>query len=332
MLLVELYGESAKQNIGPEIVGIDEWLNTSSPITVTGQRGKVVIVDFWTYSCINCLRTIPYLNAWYEKYHDKGLIIIGIHTPEFSFERQYNRVKRAVDSLKINYPIGLDNNNRTWDAFGNHYWPHKYFFGPNGKVRYELIGEGRYEEAEEEIRELLSEAGAEIKRNSTSLRIGEEIQFQKIKTPEIFFGTFHGGFIGNPHGILSNSEREYLIPDHLEENVFYLAGHWKIKEEFAIHDRNERGKIILRYEAKSVNWVVGTDHPESWVEIMLDSHYLKPEEAGEDVIIDSVGKSKVLISQKKLYRIINNQEGYGKHILSLTISDPDIECYSFTFG
>jgi thiol-disulfide isomerase/thioredoxin len=332
LLLVELYGESAKQKIGPEITGIEEWVNSPSSMTVSQYRGKVVIVDFWTYSCINCLRTIPYLNDWYEKYQDRGLVIIGIHTPEFVFEKELERVQSAVQSLRIKYPVGLDNENKTWNAFGNHYWPHKYFFGPDGTLRYEMVGEGRYEESEEKIRELLAEAGVEVKKGTIKGTVGEDIQFQKIKTPEIFFGTFHGGFIGNPQGILSDPDKEYRIPDHLEENAFYLSGRWKIKEQYALHIDRTLGEILLQYEAKSVNWVAGSNQREAWVEVKLDHRYLRSNEAGEDILIDSQGRSKVLISQKRLYRIIHDRRGYGKHLLSLSILDPDIECYSFTFG
>jgi thiol-disulfide isomerase/thioredoxin len=332
LLLVEFYGESAKQKIGPEITGIEEWVNRASPMTISQQRGKVVIVDFWTYSCINCLRTIPYLNDWHTKYHDSGLVVIGIHTPEFAFEKELVRVKSAVETLKIKYPVGLDNQNKTWDAFGNHYWPHKYFFGSDGTLRYEVVGEGRYEESEEKIRELLSEAGVEVKKGGIKGEVREDVEYQKIKTPEIFFGTFHGGFIGNPKGILSDPNKEYRIPDHLEENAFYLSGRWKINEQYALHTDRSRGEIRLQYEAKSVNWVAGSNQKEVWVEVMLDHRYLSPEEAGEDVLIDSQGRSKVLISQKRLYRIIHNRAGYGRHLLSLSISDSDIECYSFTFG
>lgn len=332
LLLIELYGESARQKIGPEITGIEEWVNSAAPLTVAQQRGKVVIVDFWTYSCINCLRTIPYLNDWYQKYHDSGLVIIGIHTPEFAFEKELDRVKSAAQSLKIKYPVGLDNQNKTWNAFGNHYWPHKYFFGTDGTLRYETVGEGRYEESEEKIRELLAEAGIEVKKNGTTGEVGERVQFQDIKTPEIFFGTFHGGFIGNPQGILSDPDKEYRIPDHLEENAFYLSGHWKINEQYALHTDRTGGEILLQYEAKSVNWVAGSNQGEVWVEVKLDHHYLSREEAGEDIVFDSQGRSKLLISQKRLYRIIDRRGGYGKHLLSLSLSDPDIECYSFTFG
>ncbi|MBI1822999.1 MAG: redoxin domain-containing protein [Nitrospirae bacterium] len=332
LLLVQIGGESVKQKIGPEVQGIDEWLNTSSPMAVSREKGKVVIVDFWTYSCINCIRTIPYLNDWYDKYHDRGLVIIGIHTPEFTFEKEVERVKEAVSFLKIKYAVGLDNQKKTWDAFGNHYWPHKYFFGPDGTLRYEVVGEGRYDESEDKIQELLTETGVEFKKDHLNRMAGEEVQFQKIKTPEIFFGTFHGGFIGNPLGILSGSGRPYQFPPQFEENAFYLSGSWNIQDQFALYTGRERGEVRLIYDAKSVNWVAGTNQNGIWVEVMLDRHYLNSEEAGEDIVIDSEGRSKVFVSQKKLYRIIRHQGGYGKHLLSLILFEPGVESYSFTFG
>jgi thiol-disulfide isomerase/thioredoxin len=333
LLLVRFGGESASQKVGPEIQGIEDWLNTPFPMTVFKEKGKVVIVDFWAYSCINCLRTIPYLTAWYERYHNQGLVIIGIHSPEFAFEKEEQRVREAVSLLKIEYPIGLDNEKKTWEAFGNHYWPHKYFFGPDGTLRFEVVGEGRYDESEEKIRELLAEAGVQVQKDVSISQKGDQVEFQKIKTAELFFGTFHGGFIGNPLGLLSDKSQAYRFPEELEENVFYLSGHWEIRDQFALHTDQNRGEIRLRYEAKSLNWVAGSNQSKgAWVEVMLDRHYLNQQEAGEDVVIDVQGKSKVHLSQKRLYRIIRNQGGYGKHLLSLILTDPEIECYSFTFG
>ncbi|MBI1819766.1 MAG: redoxin domain-containing protein [Nitrospirae bacterium] len=330
ILLLEFYGESEKEKISPEITGISAWIN-SSPETLSKLRGKVVIVDFWTYSCINCLRTIPYLNGWYERYKGEGLEIVGVHSPEFLFEKEVNRVQSAVSELKIKYPVALDNDHKTWDAFGNHHWPHKYFIGADGNVRYEVVGEGRYEESEEKIRELLSERG--IKAAGPLIPInGENVNFQKIKTPEIYFGTFRGGFLGNPQGILSDPDNEYKIPEHLEENSYYLSGHWSVKEELVLHIGKTSGEIRINYEARSVNWVAGSNHRGSRVEVKLDHHYLTPTQAGKDVVIDSEGKSYLFISEKKLYRIVEDQKGYGKHLLIIHVFEPDIESYTLTFG
>ncbi|MBI1821950.1 MAG: redoxin domain-containing protein [Nitrospirae bacterium] len=330
LLLLQLDGESSKNKIIPEISGISGWFN-SPPLTLAQLRGKVVIVDFWTYSCINCLRTIPYLNRWYEKYKDKGLVIIGVHSPEFLFEKELSRVQSAVNELQIKYPVALDSDHKTWDAFANHYWPHKFFVGSDGSIRFEVIGEGHYEDSEEKIRELLAETGVTLDGPLTPVE-GEKVNFQKIKSPEIFFGAFHGGFLGNPLGILAGKNTAYALPPHLEEHAYYLVGHWAVSEEYAVHHDSTPGEILIKYEAKSVNWVAGTDRKGIWVEVQLDRHDLTPDQMGKDIVIDSAGKSRVFISDKKLYRIVNNQAGYGKHLLILKIADPDLESYTFTFG
>ncbi|MHB8482051.1 MAG: redoxin domain-containing protein [Nitrospiria bacterium] len=331
LLLLQISGESSKNKIIPEISGVSDWIN-SPPLTIAQLRGKVVIVDFWTYSCINCLRTIPYLNGWYEKYKDKGVVIIGVHSPEFLFEKELSRVKSAVNELHIKYPVALDNDHKTWDAFANHFWPHKYFVGSDGNIRFDVIGEGQYEESEQKIRELLAETGVTPGDTLTPVVDGEKVNFKKVKSPEIFFGTFHGGFLGNPLGVLADKKKEYLLPSHLEEQTYYLSGHWSVREQYAVHTDGNPGKILIQYEAKSVNWVAGTDHKGSWVEVQLDGNDLAPDQIGKDVVIDASGKSRVFIFEKKLYRIVNDQGGYGKHLLILTIPDPDIESYTLTFG
>src|ERR1700693_3825119 len=251
LVFLQLYGEQAKNKISPELTGITGWIN-GEPLTLADLRGKVVIVDFWTYSCINCLRTVPYLNAWYKQYGGLGLVIIGVHSPEFNFEKEYDRVEKAVKELGIKYPIAMDDNHKTWDAFANRYWPHKYFIGADGNVRFEVIGEGRYDESEEKIRELLSETDQVVSLPKVSVK-GEAVQASKIGTPEIYFGTFHGGFIGNPNGILSGNEKKFQIPEKMETNLFYLQGNWEIGEQFARHTGKNRGEIKIEYQAKSVN-------------------------------------------------------------------------------
>ncbi|MCI0530000.1 MAG: thioredoxin family protein [Nitrospira sp.] len=330
LLLTHFMGEAVRAGIAPDIKGIHEWFN-SDPLTISGLRGKVVLVDFWTYSCINCIRTFPYLKAWDEKYRNKGLVIIGVHSPEFGFEKDSENVRRAIQQYEIKYPVAMDNDQKTWKAYANHYWPHKYLIDSQGNIRYEQPGEGGYVEMEEMIRKLLVEAGQTLDEEPTRV-VAEEVQFREIKTPEIFFGHGRGGFLGNPKGLLKVNDLDYQEPSKIEENLFYLVGRWLVGEDNAQYVGGGEGKILIRYTAKSVNIVAGAPGRSVQVEVLLDGEPLSSTNAGQDIQFDGSGRSLVMIGEERLYSLVHDQTGYAPHTLTLVVGNRGLEAYTFTFG
>ncbi len=338
LLLTHLMGEAVRAGVAPEIKGIHEWFN-SDPLTIARLKGKVVLVDFWTYSCINCIRTFPYLKAWDEKYRDKGLVIIGVHSPEFSFEKDAENVRRAIQQYGIQYPVAMDNDQKTWKAYANHYWPHKYLIDAQGNIRYEQIGEGGYIEMEQKIRDLLMEAGASASSASgggldheMTRVMAEEVQFRQIKTPEVYFGHGRGGFLGNPKGLLKFRDLDYPEPSKLEENLFYLVGRWLVSEDNAQYVGEGGGKILIRYTAKSVHIVAGAPGRTVELEVLLDGRPLTPTTAGRDIQFNESGRSLVMIEEERLYFLVHDQAGYAPHTLALIMGGKGLEAYTFTFG
>jgi thiol-disulfide isomerase/thioredoxin len=330
-LLINLVGEDARRGVAPEVQGIQDWIN-SEPLRVSQLKGRVVLVDFWTYSCINCIRTIPYLNAWHQKYADRGLVIIGVHSPEFSFEKGSHRVRQAVEEFQIRYTVALDNDHKTWKAYANQFWPHKYLIDAGGNIRYEQIGEGGYEETEEKIRELLMEAGFTVDEGLSQVSV-EPVEFKQIKTPEIYLGSHQSQFLGNPRGLRIGGRGEFREPTTVGDNLFYLVGNWSVKDEYARFEGDRNGKIILRYTAKSVNMVAGAPGRSVRVAVLLDGQPLNREERGGDVRIDSDGRSWVTIGEGRLYSLVHaRQGGYGTHTLTLVVEGKGLEAYTFTFG
>ncbi len=227
--------DKTQLKLAPELTKISGYIN-SKPITLADIRGKVVLVDFWTYSCINCIRTIPYLNSWYEKYADDGLVIVGVHTPEFEFEKDYNNVKGAVERFGIKYPVAQDNEKQTWNAYENRYWPRKYLIDSEGYIRYDHIGEGAYTETEKVIQSLLTERTEHSDLNFTlDQTVGnpqstQSVNFDKINTPELYFGYQYATEpLGNSEGYKPDRIVKYTIPNdtNIVPNRIYLGGEWK---------------------------------------------------------------------------------------------------------
>jgi thiol-disulfide isomerase/thioredoxin len=329
-VLIALLGESATSSGAPELVGLQGWVG-SPPLSLAGLRGKVVLIDFWTYSCINCLRTIPYLNAWYDRYRDDGLVVIGIHSPEFAFERDPARVDGEVRRLGVSYPVAIDSEKRTWAAYLNQYWPHKYLIDRGGHIRHTQIGEGGYELMESHIRELLAEHGHVVSAEAASVS-PEAVDAKAIATPEIYFGSYFGQFLGNPLGLRSMREAEYREPDTLDPNLFYLSGRWTIGEEAVTSVGREAHRVSLRYTAKAVNVVAGAPGRRVLVEVLRDGRPLDEAERGEDVRRDEHGRAVVEVSDHRLYRLILDRGGYGTHTITLVIPDPGFNVYTVTFG
>jgi thiol-disulfide isomerase/thioredoxin len=312
----------------PELVGISHYINTTPEELAKQMEGKVILYDIWTYSCINCIRTLPYITAWNEKYADDGLLIIGIHSPEFEFEKDEYNVEMSVAKNGITYPVVMDNEMKTWKAFENRYWPRKYIADHEGFIRYDHIGEGAYDKTEKIIQELLEERAIQLGFNvaaAESLVELDEFEHSTFRTPELYFGyNFAGGRnqLGNLEGFSPGNEVTYSIPDDLQLHSFYLEGTWK-NLEGSMKLVSEKGRIKLLYIAKEVNIV--TSH-EAELSIMIDGKPITSEYAGKDV-----QSGKLQTSGADLYNIINSKEP-SSHTLEILVSNPGFEIYTFTFG
>ncbi|MCH7883573.1 redoxin domain-containing protein [Patescibacteria group bacterium] len=323
--------EKAKQYPpAKEITSPDGFINTKG-ITIQELIGKkVILVDFWTYSCINCQRTLPYLNQWHEKYKDKGLVIIGIHTPEFQFEQKYENVLAAVEKFGVNYPVVLDNDYSTWHAYKNRYWPRKYLIDIDGFIVYDHIGEGGYEETERKIQELLGERMAmlgideDIQKGISKPEGVEEVDLSTRRSPEIYFGASRNTYLGNgkPNTLGAQTLPE---PTGIKTNILYLTGDWEFSEEFT-ENKSSGAKIIFRYQAQKVFLVVSSEAGVT-IRLVRDGIALGSE-AGSDVEEDST----VFIKEDRLYRLIEDPEGHGEHTLEIIIENPGLRAFTFTFG
>jgi len=311
----------------PDLVGIAGYINTSQEELKAAMKDKVVLYDIWTYSCINCIRTLPYINAWNEKYANKGLLIIGIHSPEFEFEKDINNVRTAVENYGIKYPVILDNDMKTWKAFENRYWPRKYIADSEGYIRYDHIGEGGYAETEKIIQQLLEERSHLLGLNVAAaqpLVDLEEHKFSSSQTPELYFGyrfAFGRNQLGSSEGFKPDQIVTYSIPNKLQEDYFYLEGQWQNFDD-RMKLVSENGKIVLPYFAKSVNIVAAG---QSELQILLDSNPIKSEDAGTDAI-----DGFVRVSDERLYNIISTKQA-ASHTLTI-MAKPGFEIYTFTFG
>jgi thiol-disulfide isomerase/thioredoxin len=239
--------------------GATGWIN-STPLTAKQLKGKVVLVDFWDYSCINCIRAIPYVRAWAEKYKDSGLVVIGVHTPEFDIEKQLPNVQKAVTKFGITYPVALDNNYAIWNAFHNQYWPAHYFIDAKGKVRYEHFGEGEYDQSERWIQNLLKEANAKTMPASTVSVHGQGVQaaadMNDVRSPETYVGYARAEHFASPGGIKRDAEQLYAEPNHPQLNEWGLTGKWIDHQQVAVL-RSAGGKIVFRFHARDLHLVLG---------------------------------------------------------------------------
>ena len=323
--------DKSQFKLAPELTKINGFIN-SEPTTLADLRGKVVLVDFWTYSCINCIRTIPYLNAWYEKYANQGLVIIGVHTPEFDFEKDYNNVKAAVEKFDIKYPVVQDNEKGTWDAYENRYWPRKYLIDNEGYVRYDHIGEGAYAETEKIIQSLLAErtesigATVTIDQSISNPESLQSVNFHRINTPELYFGYEHSREpLGNSEGYKPDQVINYTIPDDTRviPNRIYLEGEWKSNADH-MELKSEVGRIVLSYSAKAVNIVAGGKGDLS---ILEDNSRLDNNSRGMDISKDDTVK----IDGQRLYNIASHED-YGNHQIAINVVGSGFQIYTFTFG
>jgi len=314
-----------------------EWLNTPHPLQLKALRGRAVLVDFWEYSCINCLRTLPYLREWHNRYASKGLTIIGVHSPEFPFGRERRQIEAAVQELQIEYPVLLDNDFKTWDAFANRFWPSKYLIDRDGYIRYQSHGEGGYGEFEQAIQAALREADRNVDLPPIMQALRAEDQPGAVcyrPMAELHAGLDRGA-LGNPEGYAGSVPMVYSLPKKgRNPGAFYAAGAWKAGGQFFAYEGQTEGILQVPYEAVEVNAVLSPHvetiermlHPETVsVEIWQDDLPLG-EAAGGDVTEDG----RVLVDRPRLYNLIRNA-GFERHELTLRVKARGLALYAFSF-
>ena len=338
-------------NCAPEFAGTQEWIN-SQPLLLQELRGKVVLIDFWTYSCINCIRTLPFLQTWHERYADEGLVIVGVHTPEFEFEKVYDNVVQATKDMGVAWPVVQDNGYSVWRSYNNRFWPAKYLIDKDGVIQYRHFGEGRYAETEQEIRRLLEDVGAasealamplpEDQQTATNPSDGE-----RKRTPELFAGwnfvTTHfqsgrGLYVGqvDPYNHNRDEVVELEIPREIHPDRIYFKGSWYIGPESVRHARETddySDSVVLAYSARSVNAVLTSESGEPYkVRVRVQGQYLTEENKGDDIIIGEDGESYLMVTAPRAYKIIEHTEWMQHQVLELFSMSDDFGLFSFTFG
>ena len=325
-----------RQVHAPEF-GSGQWLNIEHPLTMRGLRGQVVLVDIWEYSCVNCLRTLPYLREWYQRYADKGLVMIGVHVPEFRFGREVQQIEAAIRELDIRYPVLMDNQFQTWDAFANRFWPAKYLIDQDGYIRYQSHGEGGYGDFERAIQAALLEQNGDLDLPPVMQPLRDEDQPGAVcyrPTPELHTG-LNDGALGNPQGYASGAPMLYTMPEQRQRGAFYVEGAWQAGREFLMFQGQTSGTIQLPYEAVEVNAVL-TPHVETVermihpqvveVEIWQDGLPMPEDHRGTDVTADG----RVLVDRPRMYNLVRNP-GFEPHELTLRIGTRGFGLYAFSF-
>jgi thiol-disulfide isomerase/thioredoxin len=315
----------------PSFAGATLWLN-SPPLTAESLRGKVVVVDFWTYSCINCLRALPYVESWYQKYKDHGLVVIGVHAPEFAFEKDPSNVRRAVADLKIDYPVALDNDYAIWQAFNNQYWPAHYFIDATGHIRAHHFGEGNYDESEQTIRTLLTEAGQSGlpppgMGQPTAVGVEAPPDEAHDQSPETYVGYRRADNFASPGGFAQDQAHVYSAPAALKLNQWALSGSWDVDPEKAVLGASG-GKIVFRFYARDLHLVLGPGSGKP-VRFRVTLDGAAPA-ANHGADTDASGAG--IIDGQRLYQLIRQSGDVGEHVFSIEFLDPGVQAYSFTFG
>ncbi|WP_294122735.1 cytochrome c biogenesis protein DipZ [Sphingomonas sp.] len=307
----------------PPLDGAVQWLN-SPPLTREQLKGKVVLVDFWTYSCINCIRSVPYTNAWYAKYKDQGLVVIGVHAPEFAFERDAANVRKAVTDFGIRYPVALDNNLTIWRAFNNRYWPAHYLADAQGRIRYHHFGEGSTDETEQAIRALLAEKGARLGNVSTVSANGAAAaaDFAAVRSPETYIGSARAkSFVSTLDGA-----GNYRLPGSFALNDWGLAGRWTVEPQRAVSTA-PGAQIAFRFRARDLHLVLGAPGKPVRLRVTIDG---KAPGADHGMDIDAAGNGQV--TGQRLYQLVRQRDPKRERLFTVTFLDPGAEAYAFTFG
>jgi thiol-disulfide isomerase/thioredoxin len=311
--------------------GATGWVN-SKPLTAKELKGRVVLVDFWTYSCINCLRSLPYIEAWAQKYKNSGLVVIGVHTPEFDFEKELPNVQKAVQKFGITYPIALDSNHAIWDAFHNEYWPAHYFIDAEGKVRFEHFGEGDYDQSEHWIQELLQERAAKPMPATTVSVHAQGVEaaadMNDVRSPETYIGYTRAEHFASPGGIRQDAEKTYTAPAQPRLNEWGLAGNWVDHTQSAVL-KSAGGKIVFHFHARDLHLVLGptADGKPVRFRVTIDGHA-----PGENHGVDIDAQGNGVVTDHRLYQLLRQEGAVADHIFTIEFEDPGVQAFSFTFG
>ncbi|MNU53246.1 Thiol-disulfide oxidoreductase YkuV [compost metagenome] len=314
----------------PSLDGAVQWLN-SPPLTREQLRGKVVLIDFWTYSCINCIRTIPYVRAWADKYRDQGLVVIGVHAPEFAFEKKIDNVRQAVAGFKIDYPVAIDNDYKIWRAFDNSYWPAHYLIDAKGQIRYHHFGEGNYRQTEEAIQDLLREAGssasssAPVSPEATGAEAGADIRH--MRSSETHIGYRQAENFASNEAVRADTPRDYSVKTP-SLNEWGLSGTWTVGAEAATLDAADGG-ITYRFSARDLHLVLGPDAAGKPVrfQVTIDGH-----PPGADHGADTDAEGNGVVTSTRLYQLVRQSGTVEARTFAIRFLDPGVQAYAFTFG
>ncbi|NYF37829.1 cytochrome c biogenesis protein DipZ [Stenotrophomonas sp. JAI102] len=316
----------------PSLAGATGWLN-SPPLDAQALRGKVVLVDFWTYSCINCLRAMPYVREWAERYRDHGLVVIGVHAPEFAFERNLANVQRAVKDLKVTYPVAIDNDFAIWRGFNNKYWPAHYFIDAQGNIRAHHFGEGNYAQSEQIIRTLLREAGNTLPGDDAPVAmtldgVARQADMDNLKSPETYLGHARAENFASPGGQRKEQPADYTVPATLRHNQWALAGRWTVGNEDARLEA-PGGRIAFRFHARDLHLVLapGDDGKPVRFRVRIDGQ-APGAAAGGDISADGDGR----VDENRLYQLIRQSGAVQERTFEIEFLDPGVHAYAFTFG
>lgn len=319
-LIVNPFGLFNTNTPSPEFAGINKWLNSETSLTMAGLKGKVVLVDFWTYTCINCIRTLPHVTGWYDKYKDKGLVVIGVHTPEFIFEKNTGNVLSAIRQYNIHYPVAQDNDYVTWNAFNNQYWPAEYLIDGNGIIRRTHFGEGEYDKMEEAIQELLKDSGQKI---DTTLTTMPDKTPTKNLSPETYLGSKRMEYLSKI-GQVGNGKQNFTIDKNLQPDHFSYGGEWDISDEYAVSGSSS--VLDYRFNANKVFLIMNPGTEKGRVSVYLDGKPIDSRTSGNDV-----KEGVITVDTDRLYDVVNLSQSESDHLLHLEFT-PGIKIYTFTFG
>ena len=315
----------------PSLGGATGWLN-SPPLTPAGLRGKVVLIDVWTYTCINWLRTLPYVRAWADKYKDRGLVVIGVHSPEFAFEKNIDNVRRAAKDMRVDYPIAIDSDHAVWGALKNEYWPALYIVDAQGRIRHHQFGEGGYEQSERIIQQLLAEAGnSGIGHDLVSVDArGAEVaaDWSNLKSPENYVGYGRTENFASRGGAVLDKPHVYAAPERLKLNAWALLGDWTVQKQATVLNK-PNGRIVYRFHARDLHLVMGPAARGASVRfrVLIDG---KPPGAAHGIDVDDQGNGRV--TEQRLYQLIRQPKPIADRQFEIEFLDSGAEAFAFTFG
>jgi thiol-disulfide isomerase/thioredoxin len=313
----------------PEIGRI--WFN-SPPLTMRQLRGRVVLIDFWDYTCVNCIRTLPYVKEWHGRYKDKGLAVIGVHAPEFLFARYETNVERGIEEFGLAYPVVVDSNNELWEAFANRYWPTKYLIDAEGYLRYAHFGEGAYQETEQAIQELLREIYPKVALPPVMEPVRDTDRPGAVcyrPSAELYLG-HRRGRIGNPGGFIEDQPASYSHEEELQDGFFYAQGQWTATGDHFESAGEQKARVTLHYSAAAVNLVMASfNRQPREVEVRQDGKPLNPAVATADIHFRD-GQSYIQVIRPRMYSVVDNKD-FGSHTLELITQQPELALFAFTF-